>query len=145
MHSLALMLSVNAIYLIKIFYATNRRFFSLYSCVYLSKKSDNIDRRTTINIEMQPEDMKVVEILNKYMMDCPHIFKDHKKVKTFLKDMISDRILEINLLMALVELGILSELQVIKRDEMIMNKYVMMLNKYYANIDKAVEMGWLIN
>lgn len=82
--------------------------------------------------ELSDDDIDLVTQISKYMRECPSAFKEIKRIEAVLRDIIPEKIMEINLLSFLAREGILAEQDPVNMDDLICNRYVSMLVSNYG-------------
>ncbi len=95
---------------------------------HMVEKNESLDEKQVLS----DDDLDLITQISKYMNECPSAFKEIKRIEAVLRDIIPDKIMEINLLSFLAREGILAEQNLLNMDEFIRNRYVSMLISNYG-------------
>lgn len=109
---------------------------------HMVEKNESLDEKQVLS----DDDLDLITQISKYMNECPSAFKEIKRIEAVLRDIIPDKIMEINLLSFLAREGILAEQNLLNMDEFIRNRYVSMLISNYgtdSSIAKRMVQIWM--
>ena len=82
--------------------------------------------------KLSDDDLEIVNLIKKYMIECPSVFKETKRIRALLNDLIPEKRIEVNLLSFLAESGILSENDISESNRLICNQYISIIKSNFG-------------